>query len=328
MAVPDPIPGRAPQEAMDTPRQVRVLVVYNPRSGRGRGVRAARGLHGGLDGEVIGGRRCAVELLELGGGGGGGGEVCEALQRADVLAVAGGDGSVHHLAPLAIAAGVPMYHVPCGNENLLAREFGMDDSPAALRRALEAWRVVCCDVARCEINGAEAGHVLLMCSLGPDASIIHRLSVLRTRALGHLAYVQPVLQELVSPRFSNLSVRVDGEEVVGGECGMLVVANSRQYALRIDPAARASMTDGLLDAVFLPCVSRARFALWGVRSRLRRHAEHPEVVYRQGRVIEVGADGAPFQIDGECPGATSGMLEGVMRLEVRAGVLPILAAPG
>jgi diacylglycerol kinase (ATP) len=304
-------------------KAVRVLVSYNPRSGRGRGVRAARSLQAGLDGEVIGGRRCEVELLELGSG-----AIEAALKQAEVLAICGGDGSVHHLAPAAIAAGVPIYHVPCGNENLMAREFGMEDTPAMLRRAIERWRVVRCDVAKCSINDADAGMMLLMCSLGPDASIIHRLASLRTRALGHLAYVQPVLQELVSPGFPRLSVWVDGARVVDDRCGLVVAANSRQYALRIDPAARASMTDGLLDVVFLPCASRARIALWGARARLRRHLAHPEVVYRQGRVVKIEArGGAPFQIDGECPGVASGVLEGRMRLEVRAGVLPVLA-PG
>lgn len=304
--------------------EVRLLVAFNPRSGRGKGVRAARAISAALGGMDLSGRRCRVISYELGPAS----RIDEALREADALAIAGGDGSVHHLAPAAAAAGVPIYHVPCGNENLLAREFRMDDSPETLARAIDAWRVERMDTAAYALGGSR-GQFLLMCSFGPDASVIHRLASLRTKPLGHAAYIEPILRELVAPCYARLSVAVDGDRVVDHEPGVLLIANSRQYASRVDPAARASVSDGLLDVVFLPCSSRMRVLAWGLRSRLRRHEQHPDVVYRQGRSIEITANGeaVPFQLDGECPSCERGVLRGAMRIDIRPATLPVLVPP-
>jgi diacylglycerol kinase (ATP) len=303
------------------PAELRVLLAFNPRSGRGRGVRAAELFASALDGREVRGQRVRVQKVAVGPGV----DLGPALADSHVLAIAGGDGSVHHTALAAIASAVPIYHIPCGNENLLAREFRMDAQPETLARALERWTVRRVDVA--DFSAGEArGSFLLMCSLGPDASIIRRLAAVRTRAVGHWAYLRPMLSELARPCYARVSVRVDGERIVDHEPGIVLVANSRQYALRIDPAARASISDGLLDVVFLPCSSRARVVAWGVRARLRRHQRHADVLYRQGKQIEISTESTPvpFQLDGECPAAEEGMLRGSMSMHIRPGVLQVL----
>jgi diacylglycerol kinase family enzyme len=91
--------------------------------------------------------------------------------------------------------------------------------------------------------------------------------------------------------------------VLEGARGTLVVANSRQYALRIDPARRADMSDGLLDLVFLPGRGAASMALWGLRCRLRRPIERRGAVYLTGREVRITSEEpAPYQIDGDSPG--------------------------
>jgi diacylglycerol kinase (ATP) len=298
---------------------LRVVLACNPRSGRGKAVRAAAAAGAALEGVELHGRRIRIVRVEIGPGRDAGPE----LVGAEALVIAGGDGSVHSLAPLAIETGVPVYHIPCGNENLMAREFAMTASPSRLREALERRRIVEMDAAEYEAGGGR-GVFVLMCSLGPDAGVIARLHEARTRALGHAAYIGPILRELGKPRFARVSVRVDGERVVERECGVLIVANSRQYALRIDPAARASVSDGLLDVVFLPCGTRAGVVVWGVRSRLRRQG--PRAVYLKGRDILIETEGgAPYQVDGECPAHASGVVDGEMRVRVLPRALRVLA---
>ena len=301
-----------------SPSELRLVLACNPRSGRGRAARAAGVIAASLHGTTIAGRTLRIERREIGPGQ----QVIEALAGADALVIAGGDGSVHSLAPLAINARVPVYHVPCGNENLMAREFKMTRRPARLREALERWRVIEMDAAEYEVGG-ERGVFVLMCSFGPDASVIARLHEKRTRALGHASYIGPILRELRRPRFARVSVRVDGEPVVRRESGTLIVANSRQYALRMDPAARASVTDRMLDIVFLPCRTRGGVLMWGLRSRVRRQG--PRIVHVQGRDIEIETHGdVPYQMDGECIGRTGGLVEGELRIRVLPRVLRVL----
>lgn len=305
---------------------MRLLLLYNASSGRGRGAAVAETfLHAlraaGHGAEPLAVRRDSAFPEHLAG----------ALGNADILVAIGGDGTVHHALAPAVAAGAAVYHAPLGNENLFAREFGTDARPATLLEALREPRFGRVDLGHVEPIGPDgragpARPFALMCSLGPDASVIHRLALARRRALGHLAYALPTLAELRRPTFPRLTVEVDGRVVVDAACGLLVVANSRQYALRIDPAVRASMTDGLLDAVFFPCRSRSRVLLWAARARLRRHVDVRGLVYERGQQVAVRVHGGGvYQLDGEAvPDLAPSPADTMLRLEAEPEVLKIL----
>ena len=82
----------------------------------------------------------------------------------------------------------------------------------------------------------------------------------RRARVDFISYARPILAELLSPSFPVLTVTADGRRLVDEEPGMLVVANSRQYACGSIRRC-ASMTDGLLDGL-LPCRSRTRVVAW------------------------------------------------------------------
>lgn len=241
-----------------------------------------------------------------------------ALAHAQVIVAAGGDGTVHHAAAHAIRLDRPLYHYPMGNENLFAREFGMDRRPSTLAAALERMRIVRADVARVVEGSRE--RVVLMFSVGADASVIHRLERSRQRATGRAAYLAPIMGELMRPCFPRITVIVDGTAVVAGRRGEVMVANCRQYALRTNPAWRASMTDGLLDMVFLPCTTAVGCLVWAARAAARRLGG---AVNATGRTIRVEAEWeggrAPVQVDGEAAGFAP------FEVTVERQVLPVLA---
>jgi diacylglycerol kinase family enzyme len=279
---------------------VRIAFLSNPRSGRGVSRWARQAFPASL--RAAGHDVAGVAVGEPAD------RLTSALAGADGLVIAGGDGTVHRAAPHVIRSGVPIYHVPCGNENLFARQFGMDRQPATLLSALEGRKTIPIDAAAVEDGLSRGGPPeavisLLMCSIGPDAGVIRRLTELRTRAIGHLAYVEPLLREWISPTFPRITVDVDGRRVIQDVSGALIIANSRQYAFRIDPAVRADMSDGLLDVVFLPGRTRLSMLGWAFRCRFRREVEASGGLYLTGRQIRVTTDApAPYQIDGDSPG--------------------------
>jgi diacylglycerol kinase family enzyme len=247
----------------------------------------------------------------------------KALTGADLLIVAGGDGTMHSTLPALVGSGVPVYHLAMGTENLFARQFGMDRRPDTLERALDKSRVLDVDVGVANIAGAEVPFVL-MCSLGPDASVIRRLDETRRGPISHLSYILPILAELRNPCLPCVTIEVDGKRVADGQTGMVVIANSRQYAIRIDPAYKASMTDGLLDIVFFPCKGRLSAVANLVRARLRSHSS--STVYTTGRVVSVRAEAsspAAIEIDGECCRAAPGPLH--LLAEARPNAIRVLA---
>lgn len=275
---------------------MRLVLLYNSISGNGQAASAVNNLQQRLK------RRGHKAELVQAANGSTSKVLSGPLTEADVLVVVGGDGTMQSAADAAIRASVPVYHVPMGTENLFAREFGMNRDADRLDRALAGGRVVEVDVGNC--NGRT---FLLMSSVGPDASVIHRLARLRRGPISHLSYLRPILEETLRPAIAPLTVTVDGETVVEERPGLLVVANSRQYAMRVDPAEDASMSDGLLDVVFFPSGGVLSVLGWALSSRLRRHRKSGNLIYIRGRDIQIrsGKRPVPVQIDGEAAGFTT-----------------------
>lgn len=270
---------------------VRVAVAYNPIAGRGRGADLARDVTAALRNAGH-----SVEPIERGAGSSAT-QVSDAVGSADFLVIVGGDGSVNALAGVAHQTRTPIYQVPTGTENLFAREFGMERDLRTLVGALQSPRVAPIDMGLCDLRP-----FLLMCSVGFDANVVHRLARERRGPISHRSYARHVFHELARPAFPPISVFVDGQRVVDERSGLVVVANSRQYALRLDPATRADMTDARLDVVFAPFNSRLRLIAWALGMRAGVHLRDPELIYETGSEIRIERAAVPFQIDGDGSG--------------------------
>lgn len=221
-----------------------------------------------------------------------------AADGSDALLVAGGDGSVHHSLHAAIESNAALYHIPMGTENLFARQFDMKRDIEVIRCALRAGHTCTVDLGRTEREG-RVQNFAIMLSLGLDASIIHRLNKERRGPISHLSYTKPIIREVLSPTLRPLTIHADGKPIVRNEIGMLVIANSRQYAVRLDPATRARMDDGKLDVVFFPAETILGVMRWYAASWLRDHMDDPGARYVHATHIEVHAGASPSQMDGE-----------------------------
>lgn len=218
-----------------------------------------------------------------------------ALADASLCIIAGGDGTVHYNLNALSASRVPVYHFPIGTENLFARHFGMDRDIDRLLDAIRAAEVATVDLAEC------SGRMFsLMCSVGFDAAVVERVAANRSGGVRRADYVKQALCELAEPRTPRLSISIDGRAIVENRKGLVVIANSRQYAARLDPARNASMTDGLLDVVFMPHTTRVGLAKWLLAIRGGVHLRSSQIVCAQGKSIAVTIEGAsPHQLDGE-----------------------------
>jgi diacylglycerol kinase (ATP) len=298
---------------------LRIVILYNPNAGRGRGERVAKGVHAMLLGLAH-----SVDLLAtakeppdafLS-------RIRAAICGADLLIVVGGDGTLHHTLPAVVGSGVPVYHLAMGTENLFARQFGMDRLPDTLAGAVHRWQLQEVDVGRL-IIGAASQPFVLVCSVGPDASVIRRLDEARRGPISHLSYLKPIAAELLDLWLPRLTIDVDGQRIIENQQGMVMIANSRQYAVRLDPAYKASMTDGLLDVVFMPCTGRWSTLMAMARCRLRKHGR--SITYRQGASVRIHAeDPRPpaLQVDGECKKVAQRSLD--LQLDAQPKALKVL----
>lgn len=275
---------------------MQVLLIYNPRAGRGRGESAAAEVRQAL---AAAGHTVTLQLA------GPEPHPSAPAHPPELVVVVGGDGTLHYTVDRLVPRRAAVYHVPLGTENLFAREFAMKADPARVVEAIRAWRVRDIDVGVC--NGRR---FTLMASVGADAGVIRRLAARRKGAIRHHHYAAPVIAELLRPTIPRLSVWVDDKLLVERKLGMVVVANSRQYALRIDPVRLADVADGVLDVVVLPASTSLGLLARVAGSRLGWPG--PGVIRGRGQRVRVRAEGLKLcaQIDGETgPAAAAGGLD-------------------
>ena len=272
-------------------------MVYNPVSGAGRAAVAARELLDGLASEfgrgAIGVRLVATERAPTADW------LRSALAESDALAVVGGDGAVRLAAPEAARAGVPLWHAPLGTENLFARSFGMTRGAAPLARALASMRLREIDLGTVDAAAGGSARFAIMASVGFDADVVHALATMRSGGITHWSYARPILRTALRWQPPAIEWSVDGRRESLGR-GIVVVANLREYGVRLNPAANAVPDDGLLDAVFLPASGALAVAAWVPYLRAGRHLTCRGVRQQRGSRIELLLDRpAPLQIDGD-----------------------------
>jgi diacylglycerol kinase (ATP) len=284
---------------------MRVLLIVNPRSGRGQAAAAANRLGSILVDHTV----TRVEMPRADSGDHA--WLLPRLRESDACVVLGGDGTVHALLPALIECGTPMYHLALGTENLLARQFGMhradfDQAIALAVASLRSPRPGVMDVGRCDAPLTRTpARFALMLSAGPDAGVIHRLHEARSGPITHVSYLRHVRAEFRVPHLPFLDVEVDGSMLCTGLRGMLVIANSRQYALRIDPAPRAIVDDGLLDVAILPArsawstfarLAACRLRLGAMAGVKRARGAHVRFRLQTDHTIALQADGEALHL--------------------------------
>src|SRR5207249_3661066 len=114
---------------------MKVMVLFNPIAGKGRAAWAAQRLAAALTGAghvaVCTPTRLQATQTWLD----------DALRSVELAVIVGGDGAVRLAGAAATRTGTPIYHFPCGTENLFAREFGATDDPKQVLDAIRAWSI-------------------------------------------------------------------------------------------------------------------------------------------------------------------------------------------
>jgi YegS/Rv2252/BmrU family lipid kinase len=110
-----------------------------------------------------------------------------------------------------------------------------------------------------------------------------------------------------------IRITVDGQPIVS-QLMQVTVANARFFGAGIQMAPHARLQDGLLDVCLIPLMSKMQLLASLPLFFSGRHLDRiPDVVYHQGREIEISARReAPVRVDGVIGG----------RLPIRIRVLP------
>ncbi|MGE0650206.1 MAG: diacylglycerol kinase family protein [Alphaproteobacteria bacterium] len=268
----------------------RVLIVFNPTSGsrrRGRLHRVIRALEeagAAVDLRVTEKAGDAEVMAREGAGAG-----CY-----DVIAAAGGDGTIDEVANGLGPDAPPLGIVPLGTANVLAAEIGLARSAGAIARTLLEGerRVIHC--------GRANGHrFLIMAGAGLDAEVVAALDPNLKRRLGKFSYVIETTRQMFRYRYPVLDVTLDGGEVFRAITA--VACKGRRYGGPYLFAPGADLARPEFEVVLFDKGGAFHVALYGIALVLGLLPCVPGVRHIAARSVTVsGPNGAPVQGDGDC----------------------------
>jgi diacylglycerol kinase (ATP) len=223
-------------------------------------------------------------------------DIRAAVHRSpDVIVVAGGDGTVAKVA-LAIhetGADVPMFILPAGTSNNIARSLDLTDDVPGLALSLSSARLTRLDVGTVTapwgrehfVEGAGFGFIGTM--LARDGTLRERVtrtgrtikSVLRGLPLVK-APMRGVARLIRNEQPRPCRVLADGEDLSGEYIGVELM-NIRRIGPRVVLAPRAQSDDGLLDLVLVRPRDREALARYVERGG-GRGARLPHITRRVG----------------------------------------------
>jgi len=238
----------------------------------------------------------------------GAGAAHDAVRRgAQLVLVAGGDGTVQAVCGGLAGSGVVLGILPLGTGNLLARNL---DLPLELDPALAValgGRERRLDLATASIGDRDPVHFAVMAGVGFDAEMMVDAPAGLKALVGWPAYVVSGLQHL-RDRPSQLTIAFDGRSPKPFTARGVVIGNVGELQAGVGLLPDAVPDDGVLDVVVL---APRHLLDWGrLLARLvgRSRTDDGNLHRHSARRIEVRAD-SPLQaqLDGEPVGQTTSL---------------------
>jgi len=179
-------------------------------------------------------------------------QISSFLAQIQVLVICGGDGTVCGLLEHLANSPTAIYVVPTGVESLISKNFLMTTNAADLIEKIKLNSTSEHFVA--SVNGRP---FFLMASVGLDSAVVFEIARTRSKKVGKIGYVKPLVKTFFKYNVPKLTVAVDGKEVISATKGFFIAGNTNSYAGGLKLVPEANSREQLLHARFYPFKSKA-----------------------------------------------------------------------
>jgi YegS/Rv2252/BmrU family lipid kinase len=261
---------------------MRVAVIVNPSSGGGRAGETLTGVTEALTRRGVPHRVQTTTSLDHAR------ELArEAAAAGEVAAALGGDGLVGAVAGALIGTHGILGVLPGGRGNDFARALGIPFDAEGSCAVLTGGHEQLLD-----IGDADGRTFIGIGSCGFDSDA-NKIANETTFVRGNLVYAYAALRALAAWRPATFTVEADGHPPRTIRGYTIAAANSTAYGGGMMIAPNASMTDGLLDVVMIPDVSKLRFVRLMPSVFKGEHVNEPGVEVIRTASVRISAD-RPF----------------------------------
>jgi len=235
--------------------------------------------------------------------------------RAGVIGVAGGDGTVHEVVNGVLPLRTPIVVVPSGSGNDFASLVTCPRTPRELAEVVSRGRGAELDVLsfgdRYFVNSAGLGF----------EGLVNRLSHGDSRLGGRTRYALALFRALRSRARFRFRITTSRGDDISGEMLLVSIGNGRRTGGAFYLTPGAFPDDGLIDVCVVSSMSRAKMLRILPRALNGTHIARPEVRMLRVESLAVEADSSyPMHIDGEYLDAPPGRSE----IKIFPGALRVL----
>ena len=228
----------------------------------------------------------------------------KALKKpCDLVAVAGGDGTVGRVARRLIESRMPIAVLPMGTANNIANTIGVTGKK--FQDLIEGWQTAHCANFDAAIARGPWGvrYFIEGFGVGLFAETMFRIENGQHSQVEHSedpeeqidAVLKVLKKQLSTYPSKDLTVRLDGRDL-SGDYYMLEALNIRFIGPNLDLVPGAQINDGLLDVVFVSKGEEAKLSQY-ISDRLKNKRSRAKLTVHQGRHLQVEWKSSPVHID-------------------------------
>ena len=213
------------------------------------------------------------------------------------IIICGGDGSVNQIGSQLIGVTVNIGIIPLGSGNGLAFTAGISQKPLLAMNTIINGKSKHIDAFK--INNDFSCHLI---GVGFDAEVAHQFAVHPSR--GGSTYVKLVVKNFLKAKPFPFQIKID-DKIINTKAFFVCVANSNQFGNKIKIAPKASLSDGLLDVVFINKTNKLNVLIKAIKQlmvgKVNVVDDKKRIVqyYQTKKISFTNPANAPFHVDGE-----------------------------
>jgi len=224
-------------------------------------------------------------------------------KKCDIVAVAGGDGTVGKVARRMVGNSTPIAILPMGTANNIANTLGIAE--ITVPKLIKGWkRARCVNVDAGMAKGPWGSQYFIEgFGIGLFAEAMHGLQSGKKNELPDSGKPEQIMnsvlallkRQLKGNRSVKMTVRLDGKDV-SGDYVLLEALNIRFIGPNLHLVPHADLSDGFLDIVFVTRRERAKLSRY-LTERLKRKHSRSKLATRKGRHLQIEWESSPIHVD-------------------------------
>lgn len=215
--------------------------------------------------------------------------------QPDIVAAAGGDGTINLLADILTNTNLPLAIIPCGSANGMAKELQI---PLKTENALEViFKGNTKEIDLLKINGKTCIH---LADVGLNARVVKRFETDPKRGL--ITYARHLFREMFLLKKYTFDLFYEGKSICRKGVS-ITFANARQYGTGAVINPKGKLNDGKFELIIVKPFPRIKLLsiIWKMFTNKLHTSDYVEIIScREARVLS--SRKTTLQIDGEVIG--------------------------